>query len=886
MSLSPGTRIGPYEVVAPIGAGGMGEVFRARDTRLKRDVALKVLPAAALGDPDRRARFEREAQVLASLNHTSIAQVFGVEADGDAQVIVMELVEGATLADRMAKGALAIDDALAIATQICDGLEAAHERGIVHRDLKPANIKVRPDGSIKILDFGIARVLTDETPVDPGNSPTVMSPKTDSGLILGTAAYMSPEQARGRGVDKRADIWAFGCVVYEMLTGARVFPGESVADILAAIISKEPDWSRLPPALSPRVTELLRRCLQKNPKDRLRDAADARYELIHAGAAQQTNAGRPSRAAEAHWIRGASWFAAGAALTAAVLVFTPLGGRGASPSTVPVRSVIQLPQGTSLALSRGSVVAVSPDGRSLVFAGRRDGVVMLHLRTLDTYETRALAGTEEAANPFFSPDGRWVGFFAKGKLKKVSLDGGAPVAIDDVPNARGETWANDGTIYVTPTNAATVEAVAKSGGPRAVVTAKTTGQLSHRWPFAMPDGAGLLYTIWNDLGWEPAEIVAQKMGNQRQQPVVAAGGYPHYLRDAGGEGFLVYARSEGLMAARFNESSLSIVGQPVPLGDSVVTNLSGGAHFDLSASGTLAYVPGVIGEADRTLAWVDLAGRSTPAITIHGLSRVWTLSPEGARIVRNNTVGATRDIWIDSLLLGTSARLDSTSAGFSGGAVWLPDGESIVFARDVPNSNLFLRKLGTNVDERLTTGASQQLPTSVSPDGTSVAFSTFDPSTGSDIWILSLADRTTRPFVKTTFIEGSAVFSPDGKWIAYQTNDSGRFEVFVRPFPSGEPAFRVSRDGGIAPQWSASGREVLYRTATDSKLVAVPVMSGATFSTGTARVLFDATGFEAPFAVAPDGKRLLMMTLIPTEQLATQINLVQNFITELRARVK
>jgi serine/threonine-protein kinase len=887
MSLTTGSKIGPYEVIGPIGVGGMGEVFRARDTRLKRDVALIVLPAAALQDHDRRARFEREAQVLASLNHTSIAQVFGVELDGDAMVIVMELVEGATLADRMAKGALPIDDALAIACEICDGLEAAHERGIVHRDLKPANIKVRPDGTIKILDFGIARVLTDERAVDAANSPTMLNPRTDSGFILGTAAYMSPEQARGRGVDRRADIWAFGCVLYEMLTGTRVFPGESVADILAAIISKEPDWSKLPAAVSPRIRELLRRCLEKNPKDRLRDAGDARYEIQHANALAAGPAAKPasnlSRLIP-------MWLAAGVFLGAGtVALFVPMFSKTSPAPLAPVRSVIQLPANTSLALSRGSVVAISPDGNSVIFIGRKDGTSMLYVRRLDSFETKTLPGTEDATNPFFSPDGRWVGFFSKDKLRKVSLDGGAPVAIADAPNPRGEAWGPDGNIYVTPANNTPISKVSELGGALAVETggAQKKGQLSHRWPFVLPDGKALLYTIWNDLGWEPAQTVAQQTGASDQRILLTGGGYPHYLRDEGRQGFLVYARSEGLMAARFNEASLALTSQPLPLGENVVTNLSGGAHFDLSASGTLAYVPGAIGEADRDLAWVSLDGKRTPIASIHGLSRNWSLSPDGTRIVRNNTVGAVRDLWIDNLATISSTRLESTDSGFNGGAIWMPDGKSIVFTRDAPYSNLNRR--GTDIvapEARLTNSTTPQVPTSVSPDGKYVLFTSFDPSTGSDIWVLSLDDKSTRPFVKTSFIEGTAKFSPDGKWVVYQSNDTGRFEVFVRPFPAGEPLYRVSHDGGISQTWAPSGREIYYRSVTGAKVMAAPVNTASGFSVGAPRVLFDGAAYEPFFEAAPDGKRLLMMPLISTEQAATQINLVQNFISELRARIK
>jgi serine/threonine-protein kinase len=697
---------------------------------------------------------------------------------------------------------------------------------------------------------------------------------------------MSPEQARGRSVDKRADIWAFGCVLYEMLTGTRVFPGESVADILAAIISKEPDWSKLPPAVPPRIRELLRRCLEKNPKDRLRDAGDARYEIQHAdapgGAAAAKPASKPSRM---NPLWAAAGLAAGAGL--AMLGMSMFAEKPASQSA-PIRSVIQLPANTSLALSRGSVVAISPAGDSVVFIGRKDGGSMLYLRRLDSFETKAIPGTEDAANPFFSPDGRWVGFFSKDKLRKVSLDGGAPVALADASNARGEAWGPDGSIYVTPANNTPISKVSELGGTLVSQTrVLPKGQLSHRWPFVLPDGKALLYTIWNDLGWEPAQTVAQTVGADDQKVLFTGGGYPHYIRDGAREGFLVYGRSEGLMAARFSESSLSLTSQPLPLGESVVTNLSGGAHFDLSKSGTLAYVPGAIGEADRELDWVTLDGKRTPITSIHGLSRNWSLGPDGVRIVRNNTVGAVRDLWIDNLSTISSTRLQSTDSGFNGGAIWMADGKSIIFTRDAPHANLNMR--GTDIvapETRLTDSAAPQVPTSASLDGKHVLFTTFDPSTGSDIWLLTLQDKSTRPFVKTSFIEGNGKFSPDGKWVLYQSNDAGRFEVFVRPFPSGEPLYRVSHDGGISPQWAPGGREIYWRSVNGAKLMAAPVNTGSGFSVGAPRVLFDGAAYEPFFEVAPDGKRLLMMPLISTEQAATQINLVQNFISELRARIK
>jgi serine/threonine-protein kinase len=889
MSLTPGSRIGPYEVGAPLGAGGMGEVFSAQDTRLKRAVALKVLLSHAIGDPDRRARFDREAQVLASLNHPNIAQVFGVEDADGAPVIAMEFVEGPTLADRIEEvrvhgGRLPVDEALAFASQICDGLEAAHERGVIHRDLKPANIKVRPDDTIKILDFGLARMSAEGAPLDAANSPTMAGPQTELGVALGTAAYMSPEQARGRNVDKRTDIWAFGCVLYEMLTGQPAFSGESTTDVLAAVIQREPDLDHFPPQTPARIAELLRRCLEKNPKDRLRDIADARFEIEQARRAPTP---RPGASA----VRLASSAAATVPSPPAPSPLVPLGlivagaalGAGLyyavsalRPATVtpdvPTRALINLPPDTTIALSRGSALALSRDGRKLAFAGRSHDKVQLYLRSLDRFESQVMAGTENAADPFFSPDGQWVGFWADGKIKKVSIEGGAPVTIADVRLSRGEAWGDGNTV---------------------VVTTLGTGELSHRWPQLLPGGSSVLFTIWNDIGWEPARLAAQHLDGSGRTIVVEGGGYGRYIRDAASsQGFLIYARAEGLLATRFDESRLAVSGTPVPIVDGVVTNLSGGAHFDVAPSGTLAYIPGINAESDRELAWVTLDGTATRAAAMRSMGRIWSLSPDGTRVAWNNTTGTSREVFVQDLIRGTGTRV--TNSGWAFMPIWMPDGGSIIFERGVAGSRLYRRPAdGRDAEEVLTPTPATQYPASVSPDGVTLALGQYDPISGADIWTVTLprpgAAATTlappQPFVKTKFTEMGARFSRDGAWIAYQSNESGRFEIYVRSFPDGARTVQLTTDGGITPAWTPSGHELLYR-GTDNKLKSLTLDLASGAPTGQPRVLFDAAGYEDTFAIAPDGKRLLMMPLIPNEFSATQIHVVLNFLSELRQRVK
>jgi Tol biopolymer transport system component len=891
MALAPGSQVGAFHVTGIIGAGGMGQVYRAHDGRLKRDVALKVLPAATVADPASRARFAREAQLLAALNHPHIAQVFGVEESAGEPVIVMELVDGPTLADRLRGGALAVDEAMAIARQICDGLAAAHDAGIVHRDLKPANIKVRDDGSVKILDFGLARAFGDDTGVDATHSPTMLADRTAAGVVLGTAAYMSPEQARGRVVDRRADVWAFGCVLYEMLTGERAFRGETTTDILAAVIHHEPEWTRLPAQVPARVVELLMRCLAKPLKERQRDLGDARRDLepvrtpasgaalSSSGVTAAPTAVRPARS----WMPVAAAIA-GAAAAAAVIVGVAAMRTAPERSRRPTRVSLTLPAGMSLALGRGSAIALSPDGRRLVFAGYADKMTRLYVRELDNYDARALPGTDGATNPFFSTDGRWVGFFAEKKLKKVALDGGAPVTIADAPEARGGVWTSDDSILFTPDNFAGLHRVPAAGGAAAEAATPGTGEHSYRWPTPLPDPGTVLFTKWNAAGWEPAQIVAEHLATHEQTVVVeSGGGYGHYLAD-GDRGYLVFARQEGLLAAPFDAASARITGQAVPMSDEVITNLSGGAHFDISASGTLAYVPGASLEIDRALAWVALDGTATPAATLRQTGREFSLSPDGTRVARTNSSGANRHVWVDDLTQSSSTRVTTTGEHFM--PQWSRDSRSLFFGGGYRPAHLFRRDLQTGAEVQLTSESTPGWPNDVAPDGT-LAFTKFTADNNGDIWLLPGAATATsaptpRAAVATPFSDTDAVFSPDGRWLAFHSNRSGRSEVYVMPLPDGVPA-QVSTDGGFAPEWAASGREIFYRAPGGRMMQATAPEAG---TPAPPRVLFDASGYESRFRVAPDGKRLLMMPLIAGERASTSINVVFDFIEELRQRVR
>lgn len=901
MAIPSGTWVGAYEVKGPIGQGGMGEVYRARDHRLHRDVALKVLPAALSRDPDRLARFAREARTLAALSHPNIAVIYDLEEDGERRALVMELVEGATLADRVTQGALPSDEAIHIALQVADGLEAAHEQGIIHRDLKPANVKIRPDGAVKVLDFGLAKALLPADPVSADahtsmvtdmvsaealHTSTVTSPPvTSAGMILGTAAYMSPEQARGRATDTRADIWAFGCVLYEMLTGRGAFGGETTTDVLAAILNSEPDWSALPPALPPSVHRLLRRCLEKNPRNRLRDIGDARLELRSTSTADPVP---PLAIRETRLHRGPLWFGAGAAVAAMILSIyvSATGTREPSNAPRPARAIVALPAGVTLALRPGSAVALAPDGRSLAYTARQaNGPVQLYLRALDRYESVVMPGTDDAFHPFFSPDGRWIGFFAGGKLKKVLVAGGAPVVVADVRLPRGEAWTGDDAILVTPANTTPLSRVPAAGGTLQPFSTLATGELSHRWPTVLPNGT-VLFSVWNDTDWEPARIAAQRPDTTEHVVVLdRGGGFPRYVPDPGGRGgYLIYARSEGLLAAPFDEKTLKVTAQPVPIVDGVVTNVMGGSHFAVAADGTLAYVAGVADEADRELRWLTPDGRSTPALRAQ-MGSSYALSPDGRLVARIPTIGP-RSLWIEDLVSGTSTRLTDSSDHFQ--AIFSRDGTRIASRRGEA-ADIFIQRLDRRgPEEQLTTSRRAAAPGSFSPGDTQLAYHEVDPVTLQDIWVIGIpepgGERTpARPFVKTNYSESSPRFSPDGRWMAYQSNESGRFEIYVRSYPDGETVRQVSTEGGSEPVWPSRGTDLLYR-GTKSMMMAAAITLSPEFTVGKPRVLFDASGYESAFDAPADGRRLLLMARVANEQVQTQIHVVLNFLAELRDR--
>ena len=853
IGLTIGTRLGPYEIATHIGAGGMGEVYRATDTRLKREVAIKVLPTSLAADPDRLARFQREAEVLASLNHPNIAAIYGLEESGDTRALVMELVEGATLADRIAQGPIPIDEAMPIARQIAEALEAAHEQGIIHRDLKPANVKVRPDGTVKVLDFGLAK-LNDRNGPNVSNapnalsmSPTITSPAmTLGGMILGTAAYMSPEQARGKQVDKRADIWAFGCVLYEMLTGRRPFEADDVSPTMARVLEREPDFDALPASVSARVRQALRLCLRKDPKQRAADIRDVRLALE--GAFETAGSQAAAAVVAPLWRRVAT-------LTAGALVVAALGGalvwlamRPADP--VPPR-VSRLPiafSGAS-ALTIGGAdrdLAITPDGSRVLYVGNRG--TQLFVRALDALEPVAVF-TGTPRGPFVSPDGQWIGFVDNNtSLKKVAVTGGPAVTLAtlDAGTPRGATWGPDDTIiFATATLATGLQRAGAAGGSTTVLTRpdRAHGEADHLWPELLPGGRAVLFTITAVTGGlDAAQVAILDLQTGMRTIIVRGGSHAHYVPSGPGSpkraeregGHLVYAAEGTLRAVPFDLARLETRGTPVPVVPDVVTTAAGAVDAVVASDGTLAYVSagrGVTGaNAPRTLVWVDRQGRETP---IPAPPRAYTyprLSPDDTRVVVYAN-DQEQDLWLWDLARATLTRLTFEPAQDSN-PVWTPDGRRLLFnSTRAGESNLYVQAAdGTGSATRLTEGANAQYPTGTTAQGTRVVFTETTPTRARDLRLLKLTPTPetagqgrgepvepprVEPLLETRFDERGGIVSPDGQWLAYESNSSGRYEIYVRPFPNvGDGQWQVSNAGGVQPLWARNGQELIYVSLT------------------------------------------------------------------------
>ena len=884
MTLVAGMHLGTYEISAKLGEGGMGVVYRARDTRLDREVALKFLPAGFADDPERHARFEREAKVLASLNHPHIAVLYGLEHLDGQHALVMELVEGEGLDERIARGAIPVDEALPIAVQIAEALEAAHEKGVVHRDLKPANVKVRPDGTVKVLDFGLAKAWEEQAAAsDPAHSPTITGHHTRAGVILGTVAYMSPEQARGKPVDRRADIWAFGCVLYEMLTGRRLFEGETVSDVLAAVLTTEPDWNLLPPTLPPSVRRLLGRCLERDQRQRLRDVGDARLELEDARAYPRVSGGTEGATVRKdtpgrRWLLWASLPAALAAGVAAGVLFP----RG-EPSGGVVISSLMPPAGAEYYLGgkQPGPVSVSPDGTRIAFAARDEAHgVLLWVRALDTPDAVPLAGTENGSYPFWSPDGRSIGYFADGKLKRVEVVGGTPLALADAPFGKGGTWNAGGTILFAPSyNSAIFRIPAQGGTPRPVTSLdRGRNQNSHRFPWFLPDGRHFLFLARASGGsGRPAnEVMVGSLDGGEPRPMVATDNNAAYA-----SGYLLYTRERILMARRFDPVRLRVGADEFAVASGVAV-LPGAAFavFSVSRTGVLVYDRGTPGELEE-LVWLDRQGRRTGTLGPPGFYDEPRLSPDGRQVAVDKLDATTgrQDVWVVDTTRGIPTRL-TTAESDSMGPVWLPDGRHLVFRTHAGGFlDLFERALdGGGGNTLLLTSDSDKEATSVSPDGRFLAFRSATSATGFDIWMLPMkGGGQPFPFLHSRFNENNARFSPDGRTVAYVSDESGRNEVYVVSFPGAAGKVRVSAEGGRMPDWSGDGKELFFLTADGSALMAAPVTHrAADIEIGTPVRLF-----QVPFRNSAAYDAWQGRFLFPAEQDTIQrspLTLVQGWI--------
>ena len=887
MALHPGTRLGPYEVLSPIGAGGMGEVYRAIDTNLKRQIAIKVLPDVVAGDAERLLRFQREAEVLALLNHPNIAQIYGLEKSNDVTALVMELVEGPTLADRISHGAIPLPDALAIAKQIAEALEAAHDQGIIHRDLKPANIKVRPEGTVKVLDFGLAKAGApgaDRNAVQLTNSPTLSSPAmaTAPGVILGTAAYMAPEQAKGRPADRRADMWAFGCVLYEMLTGRQTFSGEDVTEVLAAVLRGEPDCSALPRATPPAIATLIRRCLKKDPRQRLADASAARLDLDdaitgRAGAAMDEPRARRGRHAAfaVAPLMGVTLLVAGAILGWTLRPQTP-----PSPG-VPARLEIALPLDDQLDLFNNNL-ALSPDGRTVGYVASREGISRLYVRALDSFEASPLAGTDGAFHPFFSPDARWLGFFAKGKMKKIRVGGGPVEEIVDAGPNGGASWGADGTIVYAPSaisGTAGLVRVSAEGGKSTVLTTPDVakGEYSHRYPQILPGGRAVLFTALSGFGWDESRLEAIRLDTGERRLLVRGGHTGRYV-----PGGLLYHRAGAIYAVPLDPDRLEVDGEsPVAIADDAILNFgTTGAPFAVSDTGSLAYVPAPGGrrQFERRLMWTDRQGRPEPlGAPVRNYHSAPDVSPDG-RQVAVVILSGTAELWVYDLARKSLTRLTSDQSS-SSEPVWTPDSRRLVYRNNQTGLwSLYWRMAdASEPEERLTTGPVNEIPASCSPDGRVLALERLSSATGFDIYTLSLdGDREPRPFVMSPARERAPQFSPDGRWVAYSSDESGGLQVYVAPYPGPGRRWQISIDGGDAPQWNPKGGELFYENGTQTMVV--DVKTGTTFHAGKPRFLYNGPLGQ----VAPDGQRFLTIAGVARGQPFRTIRMILNWEHLLR----
>ena len=909
MALASGTRVGIYEVTAKIGEGGMGEVYQARDTTLDRDVALKVLPEAFTADPERLARFQREAKVLASLNHSNIGAIYGLEAAGDTQALVLELIEGPTLADRIAEGPISVDEALTIANQIAEALEAAHEQGIVHRDLKPANVKVKADGTVKVLDFGLAKAVSSDASGASATASATMSitGATQMGMVIGTAAYMAPEQARGNQVDQRADVWAFGVVLYEMLTGRKAFPGDDVSDTLATVLKSDPEWDVVSKAVPDHVHQVLRASLEKDQKQRLHHMADVRLAMagafkVESIASIESLAKSPLKV----WQRPIP-----AAMAVSIAVFFTgfsawqLTRSDSMPAnliatfSVPASSEEDLTEDVDVVWrSARHLVALSPDGSQIVYAANNQ----LYLRRLGQLGATVIPGTESGTTgtPFISPDGEWIGFFANRQLQKVAMGGGAPVTLADTADLWGATWGADDTILFGQGPEGLWRVPGAGGTPEVVVTVGE-GEAAHG-PQMLPGNEWVLFSLHSRRAegviiagarsnWDSSQVVAQSVETGERRVLVDRGTDGRYLPT----GHLVYAVDADLFAVPFDSEGVRTTGGPVSVVEGVAAAVqTGGVHFSVANNGSLLYVPdrGVAGGADRFLVWVDREGREELVTDGPDSYMAPRVSPDGTRIVVG-VEGENSDIWTVDLRDERGNRRFTFDVADDLDPLWTPDGEHVVFSSGREAGGLFRRPADGTGEPELLVAGSRMRPYGWTDDGQLVVLGVRDNSSA-DIGVAPLDSVTEVTWLLAeAFGERRPSLSPDGRWLAYQSHEARRQpEIVVRPFPNVEEGrWQISSEGGEGPLWSRDGRELFYRA--ENKLMVTRVETGTTFDYTTPDTLFDLSSYEFPgsnrnYDISPEGERFLFLKTAGngnTSDSRPSFVVTLNWFEELKERV-
>jgi serine/threonine protein kinase len=892
MALAGGARLGSYEVVAQIGAGGMGEVYQAHDTKLGRDVAIKVLPEAFAHDPERLSRFQREAKMLAALNHPNIATIFGLEHSDGVQYLVMELVSGETLAQRIKReGAVPVEESLTIAKQIAEALEAAHEKAIIHRDLKPANVKLTPEGKVKVLDFGLAKAFEgDSATEDMSNSPTLSMAATMQGVILGTAAYMSPEQAKGKAVTKTTDIWAFGCVLYELLSGHSAFEGDDITEILAAVVRAEPDWNRLPEHTPQSIHLLLRRCLRKDRRQRFQDATDVRIEIEDA--LSGVSVSEPTRTVVRHQPR-LVWVAATAVLLIALVAVSFVHFREVPLQQPSTRFQVPPPEQSVISTFR-----LSPDARYIAVAALSEGRNQLWIRPLDSLQWQLLQGTDDASYPFWSPDGAYIGFFAKGKLKKIAVTGGPPQTLCDAPGGRGATWSATGVVLFAPNLTGGLFKVSAAGGvPEPATKFPVSGPSdTQRYPEFLPDGRHFLYLEdrREDTGIYVGSL--DEAPPTRLLPDVSNVVYvPPTLPRT--NGYLLFRREGSLMAQPFDPSRIRFDGEIFPVAEQVgISGNVGQGAFSVSENGVLAFRTGNTA-GNREFTWMDRAGKRLGTVTKPALVRSGAQSPDEKRLIFgiSNESGDTSDLWLQDLERGVISRF-SFEEGVNYAPVWSRDGNRIVFAhRDAGAQYAIYQRAvtGTGKAEMIGRTAVNTGTWDWSPDGKFILYSDYQDKTKYDLWLLPLeGDHKPIPYLQTPFNELRGQFSPDGHWMAYVSDESGRYEVYVQAVPAIGPKWQISSAGGDFPRWRRDGKE-LYFIAADQQLTAVPVKTGSgssgAFEPGAPQPLFRIEPVAAnptagiPYMPAANGERFLVNVQAGGEGTqAPPITLVLNWTAGLK----